>query len=523
MLHVLTDAATPAFADAERLAALGPRLAEAFTDVFVHDLSQDGQWNRGVVALGSDAALARTGFADVLEGMVRGYGTAPAGQAQARAAFALDGRPIEGAGGTLVPDAQTPPLPVVPRFDGGGRHVVGLALEPGDRLPLDDVRRTVIDVAANLPVLIVEGERGLGPLTGSGEFLDVALAPPADDPARPTLSYVRTERVSDLELGNKVLGEYRAVYLAGVGSVAPETAEALAAFVRGGGALFLLMGDAVSADNYNGQLLPRGLLPGPLTQLVRSESAGGGATFAFDPAAAHPYLAAFRSNPDTGLTSVSADLYWKIEPQDERAAEVVLPYAGGDPAILLHRLGEGRVVTVTTAADPQMQWSNLSSRPVFVSLVHELLSHAAGGGDGWLNVAVGEPTVVPASAATGGVPTMTDPQGRAVRLERVEGGAYQSQPLAEPGVYRVTAGPAAYPVAVNPPASESDVRPLAEAAIVEALGDIDVTFVAGDREAAQATEMTAGRDDFGWALLLAVLALAAAEALMATHFDRGRA
>jgi hypothetical protein len=37
-----------------------------------------------------------------------------------------------------------------------------------------------MDVAAELKVLIVEGERGAGALSGSGAFLQLALAPPAE-------------------------------------------------------------------------------------------------------------------------------------------------------------------------------------------------------------------------------------------------------------------------------------------------------------------------------------------------------
>ena len=84
----------------------------------------------------------------------------------------------------------------------------------------------MVDVASELKVLIVEGERGIGPMHGLRRVLDLALAPPrrppgrrADDRRRRTDdSYVAPELISDLELGNKVLGDYRAIILAGVGA-----------------------------------------------------------------------------------------------------------------------------------------------------------------------------------------------------------------------------------------------------------------------------------------------------------------
>jgi hypothetical protein len=530
VLHVLTDATMPAFADAERLAAVGPRLAAVYDDIMVHDVSAAGQWNRAVIGLEPRGGLVRRGFDNVMVGTIRGYGQPAGGAIDVEARFEVDGRPADGAIKTVRPDAQTPPVLATPEFPGGGRHTVGLALGAADSLPFDDARQAVIDVAANLPVLIVDGRRGMGPLTGSGEFLEIALAPPTSDdtPGEVTRSYVRAERISDLELGNKVLGDYAAVFLAGVGNLNASAGEALAKYVEAGGALVLMMGDAVTSDNYNAVLGERGLLPGPLVQTVRAATAGEGARFDFDATGnLHPYLAAFRDVPNSGLENAVADQYWRIAPNPERNAEVILQFTAGedeaaDPAILLHRLGGGRVLTVATAADPEMQWSDLSSKPVFVSLIHELLSNLTGGGDAWLNLTVGEPLVVPATSATAGSAMLFDPQNRSTPLIRDATGRLTSDPLTTPGLWRLQSGGASYDLAVNPPAGESDVRRLDRAAVESALGDIDLIWL--DAAAADTTAtLAADRNDFGWAILLAVLALAGAECFMATHFGRSRA
>src|SRR6185437_8584322 len=102
---------------------------------------------------------------------------------------------------------------------------------------------------------IVEGERGMTRLGGSGAFLDLALAPPKEMSTGPDStksdSYVSPEVVSDLELGNKVLSDYRAVILAGVGQISGAQADQLALFVKQGGGLIIFMGEPVVADNYN--------------------------------------------------------------------------------------------------------------------------------------------------------------------------------------------------------------------------------------------------------------------------------
>src|SRR4029079_16404714 len=118
-------------------------------------------------------------------------------------------------------------------------------------------------------VLIVEGERGAGPLGGSAAFVALALAPPSEDGTHiinaqyRTNSYILPEVISDLELGSRVLGEYRAVILTSVSSVSPQQADQLKAFVQQGGTLMYFMGDPVDGESYNQVLLPRGLMPGP--------------------------------------------------------------------------------------------------------------------------------------------------------------------------------------------------------------------------------------------------------------------
>src|SRR4030095_14871603 len=102
----------------------------------------------------------------------------------------------------------------------------------------------VFDVAAQMKVLIVEGERGMSKLGGSGAFIELALAPPKEatvEGGAKTDSYVSPEVVSDLELGNKVLTDYRAVILAGVGQLQPAQADQLALFVKRAGALLIFM------------------------------------------------------------------------------------------------------------------------------------------------------------------------------------------------------------------------------------------------------------------------------------------
>ena len=149
-----------------------------------------------------------------------------------------------------------------------GIHVFTASLVSDNRLPIDDVRYRVINVVGQIKVLIVEGERGVGGQGSSGAFLDAALNPTgygtSDDSK--SAGYIATERISDLELGNKVLTDYRCICLCGVGQIQDAEAAQLEQYVRQGGTVMVFMGDPVTAENYNATLYKHHLLPGPLTQ-----------------------------------------------------------------------------------------------------------------------------------------------------------------------------------------------------------------------------------------------------------------
>jgi len=77
-----------------------------------------------------------------------------------------------------------------------------------------------------------------------------------------------------------------------------------------------------------------------------------------------------------------------------------------------------------------------------------------------------------------------------------------------------------FPVAVNLPADESDIRALDTPALKSAIGDADVDMLddALPPPAVDASDQT----DFGWTIMLAVLAIAGIECLLAMRFGHYR-
>ncbi len=525
-LHVITDGTTSALADTQRLAEAARRAAESYR-IFWHNLSAPGQSNQAVLQVRPDDALVRRGFDTSFFAALQRFGGTPS---ETLLSWRLNGQSVGGSqpvtptGEAQSVSASEPTLQDA--LMDGQAHVLEASITGGDGLPLDDVRRRVVEQVRDLPVLLVEGGRSSGSF-GSGEILSMALQPGRD------AGYVEVTRISDLELAGRPLGDYRAVVLAGVGNVAEPTAQALADYVQGGGTLMLWLGEAVTADNYNGVMLPRGLLPGPLVQRVNApeESLIG---YDFDPQNVHPYLAAFSGTERSGLDVGAIRLYWRIDLGDNAAADVVLRYLpaaqgqSSDPAVTTHRLGDGRVLLVTTAAgDPE--WTLLPLRENYVAFVHELLNHAvgetSGGGLAWQTLEVGQELRVPPALAITGEPELVSPGGTGIELRREiredGSGVWASPPLEEPGVYRLGVGDRGSPVAVNMPAGESDVRPLDEAGVRAALGDVEIVFM-GDELPADSLAADEDRADFGWSLLAAVLLLAGLECFMAMRLGRHR-
>jgi von Willebrand factor type A domain len=518
--------------------ALAAQLARQYSITYFN-LGQKDQQNLAVANVRAGDALVTTQFSTSLLADVRGFDLTSPTFLQ----WKLDGRLIgstqcspSSAGATTVLDNVT--------ISAGGTHVLSVRAAADDPLAIDNISYRALNVVSQLKVLLVEGDRGAGAMTGSTGFLSIALAP-AQSPGKPSDSYVQPTTISDLQLSSEVLGDYRAVVLANVPTVDKTEADALKAYVQGGGTLMIFMGELVNADNYNQMLLSRGLMPGALQ---RRMVAPAGSPFHFDfhaDAPLHAMLSFLRNQPRSGLETAEISTYWQLSLPANSKVERVLEFKdeGGrspdhdlsgtkdekksspdsslsvDPAITLQSLGSGRVLFVSTTADAQ--WTTLPAKPVYVPLMHELLRGAMVPDDVWMNATVGQQLSMPARIKMTAQPSLDTPDGKRMMLESTTTTPpiYQSPVLTEPGVYRLNVGSATYPIAVNPPTDEADVRTESISALHSIFGD------AADIETDQPPVEIARHDesrDFGWGAMLAVLGLLGAECFMAMKFGHYR-
>jgi hypothetical protein len=552
-LYLFTDATASAWRSpeqAEALAKLGPEVARMFR-VWHHNLSGgEPQSNGAVISARPQDNLVTSKFPADFAAAPKGFGSV----ADATVTWTLNDQPLATDGPLkLTPDTEAVTRGGM-RFPTGGPQVIRVTLGGADRLKVDDTRYRVVDVASELKVLIVEGQRGIRPEEGSGFFLREALSPPRDAApagAAKTSSYVAAESINYLELGNRILDGYAAVLMAGVGQVPPTQADQLQRYVQQGGTVFWFMGDQVNAGNYNDVLLPRKLIPGPLVKLSRVGTNEQGYQFDFNPKSVHPYLRAFANQENTGLDTVTVLTYWQVDLPPDGSVNPILSYLPSksiqsssaitqpssaaasephrDPAFTVHALGEGKVVFCSTSAG--QEWTSFPANFSYVSVMHELLSSSIRTGDWWLNLTVGESLTIPPAVRLPAAPTLTDPAGRPVEVRAGaapagDGAAsgptvYRTDPLRRPGVYTLNMGTRQLPVAVNvPAAAEADVRTVPPEAIREALGGIDLTQLGPDLPPDAALADTG--NDLSWTFMLLVLGLLAVECVMAMHFGHYR-
>jgi hypothetical protein len=540
-LYLIDDSTRVAWeTHGDAIRELGHQAADLFKSGVTHfNLGKPGEWNQAVVSLNSADSLVTSRFPANLVIDVRGYGPCPT---DPKLVLSLDGIALPPSAAPVTATPAASPRTVTVNGLTPGVHVFTASLLSDNRLPVDDVCYRVVNVVGQIKVLIVEGERGVGGQGSSGAFLDAALNPTgyASPNDSKSAGYIATDRISDLELGNKVLSDYRCICLCGVGQIQEAEAAQLEQYVRQGGTLMLFMGDPVTAENYNATLYKHHLLPGPLSKRIIVSGDETPRRFDFNPhRPLNRLLADFQDQENTGMDSAEVYSYWQMDlPADSSAERVLnfLPPAGAanqaeDPAITVHSLDKGQVVFYATSADPNAEWTTFMPHPAYPALMHMLVLGTTSGNDSWMNVAVNTPLMIPPSIQMAAAPVLKDSNQTQYPMELqtisdpgsiyLGQSAYVSKPLARPGVYSLSVGTDNYKIAVNVPAAEeADVRTIDDAEVRKSLSDIDMTLQ-GDSVPAPSVQEQQGKD-LGWAVMVAVFALLATECVMALRFGHHR-
>jgi len=254
------------------------------------------------------------------------------------------------------------------RFANPGQVRGKVFLEAADDLAADNVRRFCIDIGDRVRALIVSDSTSEpnSPMLAPGAMLLLALEP-YDDRNMPWP--IRPRTVEAAELGAADLHASDIAFFCDVPRFSDSQARAVETFVAGGGTAAFFLGPAVEAENYNerfrGGAADSALLPARLAAPVGEVGPAARSFRAERVDSDHEYLAGLYARQADYLT-VLTQRYWRFA-APVAAARTLIRLAGGDPLVQWKPFGAGRVVVVTTTANPK--WTNLPITGLFLPMV----------------------------------------------------------------------------------------------------------------------------------------------------------
>lgn len=329
-------------------------------------------------------------------------------------------------------------------------------------------------------------------------------------------------RKATAQLAAETLEGYHAVYLLNATDPPNAAWQKLAAYVRGGGGLGVILGTQVDSSLYNGDAA-QPILPGRLLTQV-----------AFRPPETlqptdhqHPVFARFEEFGGYGrLVLTDVRRHYRVRPNEGAAAIANYTFAGEPrPAVLVRPAEEGRVVMLTTGVDTTQDWSDLARADwPYMVLADQMTQFLAGRSGGRRNFATGETATI--GLGRGKPPErllLRTPglQQRPVELPK-EGRRLVMADLAEVGHYEL-ATPAGAPkfeggFSANLPTGESDLTRLTKEELDDRFGK-DRYGVATDPEnlAVAVRDATLGAELMPYVFIL-VIAAYFGEHLVANRF-----
>ena len=380
-------------------------------------------------------------------------------------------------------------------FDAPGHHSITASLmtPSPDALEIDNTCHLALHVPPELPVLLVEGDPGAEPARQSLFYCRVALSTHLrEDGDR----FIRIRTVSPGELEGELLGDYASIVLGNVNRLAEKTWARLERYVRAGGGLMIFLGGRISQDDYISQVASHdketGVIPIQLASQVQYDENDRPATFTItDPN--HPLLADFAGHDRGGLLSAHIRRYWRIAPAPSTAStptsvKTILGLSTGDPALILARIGKGRVLI--WAMDANMADGNFAAKPDYLPMMFNATLFVAGDRSADRNVHVGEALVgnTDATHASKSV-TVTLPDGTSAQVQPVPyNGSLETvyRGTDSPGLYRMSAADLAEVFAVNIQSQDSDLRIAGEAELKRRFGPRAALIEGADDSVAQA-------------------------------------
>ena len=376
-VHVVTDLRASGWQGDPEVAAALKSLAAIDADVTLVQVVTESADNVVVKAMTADTFGVAVDVPWRLNLTLQNHGRKKS--SGLRATVSVDGSvlPVN----VLIPDIEAGEEAFVSHdlmFASPGQHEVEIRLDD-DALREDNSRFVVVEVTDKRAILLVDDEAR----QEDAEYVSAALS------ADPQLTGLATEiRRSDV-LTSAPLQAYDCIYLLNVRELPADATELLSAYVAGGGGVAWFPDDQANTTWYNTTLQADGrkLFPVLLgsVQSVTSDVLQDDEAFQSPVFESHPIFAVYNIPDSPFADAVQVSQWFQTaadrdeEKDQDESVRVLARLKNGDPLILEHALGRGRVLTFLTSAGKR--WSNWPVSPaapgyvVMHLLMHQYLQH----------------------------------------------------------------------------------------------------------------------------------------------------
>ena len=385
-------------------------------------------------------------------------------------------------------------------FDHAGDNPGTVSVAASDETPEDNVFCFNARVIPRISVLILSGSQS-GATTGSAAFfLETALSPGVLSPFHARTVVASKAKAADVH-------QALVVILADVPGVADSVVGAMSDLLARGGGLLYLPGAQVKAESFNRVF--GDLAPCRLRRKATPQGPGGKAEEAtlskidFE----HPIFEVFHRPHHGDLSRPKFTQFWEVT--DSQLAAVLARFGDERPAVLERQIGAG--TSMMLVAPPDMRWSKLPHRAVFLPFLHQTIRYLAVRTEGRTEFAVGERLLVPEGKL------LKDPAGNIHQSKE----ASDLQVVAgEPGFYALldNEGKEELLLAVNRKPAEADPATVGAEEITAALTQGAADILGETKAGAARADETDDEDRrFWWYLMVAVIALSVGELFLGNH------
>ncbi len=386
--------------------------------------------------------------------------------------------------------------------DTGG--AIPLRVEIGDDdLKADNLYTSVLNIPERVRVLLV------GEVPEDTYYLEQALLAASD--LRGTVVVQQTHPGA---LTPDALGTADVIMLCNLSRLSHGPLAALKRRVEGGAGLMIFLGDRVDVRHYNDRLLPA-LFPASLVSVTGTP----GQTVIYHtlqtPLPDHPLFQG--TVRDGRFRSPHFYAYYRVRLSG--AAQPVVAFSTGSPALAEGQLGAGRVVFFASSVQMDLTWTDLSLTGLFIPLVHQLSRYLAAGAFGNADYAAGKVVYRDIRGVQAREALLRPPQGETRLIWPEQRGGRPVWPVGEvdvPGLWEIYAQERiADRFAVHIPEDEPDLTPVPPERLKGLFAGAQVRVVEPEEALAEGVlEQRLGRELWRATLGLALL-LMAAEMLIA--------